>query len=167
MLKGVYVKPLKKHPDERGFFTEIVRKDWSELLQGNEVAQANLSISYPQIIRAWHRHLRGQIDYFIVLRGALKIGVYDDETQELTEVISTGDVPQIVRVPGRYWHGFKVVGTQPAWLLYFVNKLYDYADPDEERRAWNDPTIIPKSINGKTDDPRTGIPWNWSHPPHK
>jgi dTDP-4-dehydrorhamnose 3,5-epimerase len=167
MLKGVYVKPLKKHPDERGFFTEIVRKDWSELLQGNEVAQANLSISYPQIIRAWHRHLRGQIDYFIVLRGALKIGVYDDESQELTEVISTGDVPQIVRVPGRYWHGFKVVGTQPAWLLYFVNKLYDYDEPDEERRAWNDPTIIPRSINGKTDDPRTGIPWNWSHPPHK
>jgi dTDP-4-dehydrorhamnose 3,5-epimerase len=167
MLKGVYVQPLKKYTDERGFFTEIIRKDWSELLQGNEVAQANLSISYPQIIRAWHRHLRGQIDYFLVLQGALKIGVYDDETQELTEVVSTGAVPQIVRVPGRYWHGFKVVGTQPAWLLYFVNKLYDYNDPDEERRAWNDPTIIPRTINGKTDDPRTGIPWNWSHPPHK
>jgi len=167
MLKGVYIKSLKKHPDERGFFTEIIRKDWSDLLQENEFAQANLSISYPDIIRAWHRHLRGQIDYFIVLKGSIKICIYEEETQELTEIISTGEIPQIVRVPGKYWHGFKVVGNQPAWLLYFVNKLYDYDDPDEERRAWNDPTIIPRSINGKMDDPRTGIIWNWRHPPHK
>jgi dTDP-4-dehydrorhamnose 3,5-epimerase len=167
MLPGVYIKALKKYPDERGFFTEIVRTDWSELLHENEIAQANLSISYPQIIRAWHRHLRGQIDYFIVLKGTLKICLYDEETKDLTEIISSGELPQIVRVPGHYWHGFKVIGNQPAWLLYFVNKLYDYADPDEERRAWNDPTIIPHSINGKTVDPRTGSPWNWNYPPHK
>jgi len=37
--------------------------------------------------------------------------------------------------------------------------------PEEEeeikerlRRPWNDPTIIPKSINGRTDDPRVGKP---------
>jgi len=30
-----------------------------------------------------------------------------------------------------------------------VNRLYDYADPDEERRPWNDQTIIPRSIKGK------------------
>jgi dTDP-4-dehydrorhamnose 3,5-epimerase len=167
MLKGVYIKSLKKHLDERGFFTEIIRKDWSDLLQENELAQANLSISYPKVIRAWHRHLRGQIDYFIVLKGTLKICIYDEETKELIEIISTGEIPRIVRVPGKYWHGFKVVGNQPAWLLYFVNKLYDYDDPDEERRAWNDPTIIPNSINGKTNDSRTGIAWNWNHPPHR
>jgi dTDP-4-dehydrorhamnose 3,5-epimerase len=165
MIKGVHVKTLKKRPDERGFFTEIIRKDWKDLLQENGLAQANLSISYPGVIRAWHR--RGQIDYFIVLKGAIKICVFEDETGELTEIISTGDLPQIVRVPGKYWHGFKVVGDQPAWLLYFVNKLYDYDNPDEERRGWDDATIIPRSINGKTENPRVGIPWDWSHPPHK
>jgi dTDP-4-dehydrorhamnose 3,5-epimerase len=34
---------------------------------------------------------------------------------------------QILRVPGKYWHGFKVVGNESAYLIYFVNKLYDYA----------------------------------------
>ncbi|MHA1711251.1 MAG: polysaccharide biosynthesis C-terminal domain-containing protein [Candidatus Freyarchaeota archaeon] len=167
MIEGIQIKPLIKRPDERGFFTELIRRDWKELLQEDEIMQANLSISYPNIIRAWHRHLKGQVDYFIVLKGAIKICVYEDETRELREIISTGEIPQIVRIPGKYWHGFKVVGNENAWLLYFVNRLYNYSEPDEERRPWDDPTIIPEIINGRKDDPRVGKPWNWNYPPHK
>jgi len=167
MLEGIYVKPLNRTFDERGFFLELMRKDWKDLLKENELAQANLSINYPNIIRAWHKHLRGQVDYFIALKGAIKICAYDEETNDLAEIISTGSDLQVVRVVGRYWHGFKVIGNEPAWLLYFVNKLYDHENPDEERRPWNDPTIIPKSINGKTNDPRIGKPWDWNYPPHK
>lgn len=167
MLEGIQLKPLKRRPDERGSLTELMRKDWRELLREDEIAQANLSISYPGIIRAWHRHSRGQVDYFIVLRGALKICAFDDNSGELTEIISTGEELQIVRVPGKYWHGFKTVGNEPVWLLYFVNKLYDYDAPDEERRPWNDQAIVPKSINGRKDDLRVSKPWNWKYPPHK
>jgi len=166
MLEGIKMKQLQRRPDERGSFTEIIREDWEDILS-EKFLQANLSITYPGIIRAWHRHNRGQIDYFVVLNGVIKICVYDDETRELSEIISTGLNPQIVRVPGKYWHGFKALGTEQAWLLYFVNKLYDYANPDEERRPWNDPNLIPTTINGRTDDLRTGKPWNWNYPPHK
>jgi dTDP-4-dehydrorhamnose 3,5-epimerase len=167
MIKGVIVKPLKKRPDERGFFTELFRKDWDDLFQGDEVSQTNFSITYPNMIRAWHRHLKGQVDYFAVLRGALKICIYDEENKELNEIVSTGDIPQIVRVPGHYWHGFKVVGNEPAYLVYFVNKVYNYSEPDEERRPWNDPTVVPVIINGKKKDPRVGKPWDWNYPPHR
>jgi dTDP-4-dehydrorhamnose 3,5-epimerase len=167
MLQGIKIKTLKRRPDERGFFTELMRKDWTQILEDDELVQANLSITYPGIVRAWHRHLRGQVDYFIALRGALKICAYDSETKELDEIISTGQEPQIVRIPGRYWHGFKAIGTSRVWLLYFVNKLYDYERPDDERRPWNDSNIIPKTINGKTDDPRVGKPWDWNYPPHR
>jgi dTDP-4-dehydrorhamnose 3,5-epimerase len=97
----------------------------------------------------------------------LKICAYDDVTKELAEVISTGDNLQVVKVPGHYWHGFKVVGNKTAMLIYFVNKLYDYTKPDELRTAWNDPSIIPQVINGKKEDPRVGKPWDWLLPPHK
>lgn len=167
MLERIEIKPLKRHYDERGSFTELIRKDWKETLDEQEFVQANLSISYPGIIRAWHRHLRGQVDYFICLKGAIKICAYDDETKKLEEINSNGQKPQIVRVPGKYWHGFKVVGNEQAWLLYFVNNLYDHEKPDEERKPWNDPKVIPKSINGRTDDPRVGKPWDWNYPPHK
>ena len=115
----------------------------------------------------WHRHLRGQIDYFVSLKGAIMIRAYNENLGELTEIGSTGYDPQIVRIPGIYWQSFKVISPEPGWLLYFVNKLYDYEKPDEERRSRNDQTIVPKSINSKTNDPRAGKSWDWLVPPHK
>jgi dTDP-4-dehydrorhamnose 3,5-epimerase len=167
MLKGITIKQIKRFSDERGFFTEVMRKDWTDLFAEDKIAQANFSVTYPGIIRAWHRHLRGQTDYFIALKGTIKICAYDEKTTELNEIVSTGQDMQVVRMPGHYWHGFKAVGNEPAMLLYFTTNSYDYANPDEERRSWNDLTLIPNSINGKTDDPRVGKPWDWNHPPHK
>lgn len=167
MLKGISVKLLKRFYDERGSLTELMRVDWKDLLGEDEIFQANFSISYPNMIRAWHRHLRGQVDYFLVLRGSLKICAYDDKTQGLDEVISSAHSLQVVRVPGHYWHGFKVLGNETAFLLYFMTRLYDHKNPDEERRPWNDQTIIPKLINGKKDDPRVGKPWDWLAVPYK
>jgi dTDP-4-dehydrorhamnose 3,5-epimerase len=167
MLEGIILKPLKRACDERGCFTEIMRQDWKDLLGQDQPVQTNFSATYPGIIRAWHRHNRGQIDYFIVLKGALKICAFDEETKELDEVISTGLDLQVLRMPGHYWHGFKAVGNETALLIYFTTKLYDYENPDEERRPWNDPRIVPKLVNGKRDDSRTGKPWDWNHPPYK
>jgi dTDP-4-dehydrorhamnose 3,5-epimerase len=167
MLSGIIIKPIKRLSDERGFFTEIMRKDWTDLFGDDTVAQANLSFTYPGTIRAWHRHLKGQTDYFAALKGAIKICVYDEKTGELDEIISAEQDLQIVRVPGYYWHGFKALGNKPALLLYFTTNLYDHTNPDEERRPWDDSTFIPKSINGKRADPRVGKPWNWNYPPHK
>ena len=87
MLKGIKVKPLKRLADERGFFTEIMRKDWKDFFQDDTVAQANFSITYPTIIRAWHKHLKGQTDYFIAIKGAIKICAYDEKTEELNEIV--------------------------------------------------------------------------------
>jgi len=165
MLPGIIITPLKRFADERGFFTEIMRSDWTDVFQ-DEVLQANMSVSYPGMIRAWHKHERGQVDHFLVVKGALKICAYDDDTRELDEIISTGENLQVVRMPGHYWHGFKVVGNEPAMLVYFVNMLYDYKDPDEIRRPWNDSSIVPSSINGRSDD-RCGRSWDWFHPPYK
>lgn len=161
-LPGVKVHTLRLSPDERGFFSEAIRRDWKELLGEDQIAQANVSFSYPGIIRAWHRHLRGQVDYFLVLQGAMKICAYDDRDSptkgKLVEIVSNAYKLQIVRIPGIYWHGTKTVSNEPSLLVYFTTRLYDYQNPDEERRPWNDPTII---------DPKTGQPFDWNKPPHK
>ncbi|RLE90537.1 MAG: dTDP-4-dehydrorhamnose 3,5-epimerase [Thermoprotei archaeon] len=161
-----------RFPDERGIFTEIMRADWKDLLGEDSIMQANLSITYPGIVRAWHKHERGQVDYFLVVKGSIKVCAYDDRENSptkghLVEVVLSEYRMQILRVPGYYWHGFKVVGNEPAYLVYFVNRLYDYKNPDEVRRPWNDPTVVPICINGKKDDPRCGKPWDWFYPPHK
>lgn len=167
MLNGIKIKPIVRLPDERGFFCEVMRTDWKDLFEEDKIVQANHSFTYPNIIRAWHRHLKGQIDYFLALKGSIKIGIFDETTNELNEIVSSGLNLQIVRVPGHYWHGFKALGDEPAMLLYFTTNLYDPTHPDEERRLWNDPTLIPKIINGKKDDARVGKPWDWNCPPNK
>lgn len=171
-LPGVKIVDLVRSPDERGVFTEIMRVDWRELLGDDQIAQANLSITYPGIVRAWHRHRRGQTDYFLVVKGSIKVCAYDDEEGSptrgnLVEVVLSEDRMQLLRVPGHYWHGFKALGIEPAYLIYFTSRLYDYRNPDEERRPWNDPSIVPSRINGRSDDPRVGKPWDWFASPHK
>jgi dTDP-4-dehydrorhamnose 3,5-epimerase len=167
MLQGIRIRPIKRISDERGFFTEVMRKDWKDLFGEDTVAQANFSFTYPNVIRAWHRHVKGQVDYFLVLKGLIKICAFDDKTSEVNEVVSSSLDLQVVRMPGHYWHGFKALGDEPAMLLYFTTNLYDAVNPDEERRPWNDPTLIPKIVNGKKDDYRIGKPWDWNTLPHK
>jgi dTDP-4-dehydrorhamnose 3,5-epimerase len=166
-LKGVKVQEINIIPDERGFFAEALRQDWKDLIEEEWIMQANISYSYPNIVRAWHKHEKGQVDYFLVLKGAMKICAYEEETGKMAEIIASGEKPSIVRIPGKYLHGTKTVSNTPSLTVYFVTKLYDYKNPDEKRRPWNDPNIIPTEINGKKDDPRVGKPWDWFQPPHK
>ena len=161
-LPGVRVYDLNLLPDERGFFMEAFRNDWKEFIEEDQIVQVNMNLTFPGIIRAWHRHLRGQVDYFLAVDGTIKIGVYDDREGPtkggLVEVTVTSRKPQLVRVPGFYWHGSKNVGPSPSLLMYFTTRLYDYKDPDEERRPWNDPSVI---------DPVTKQPFDWNKCPHK
>jgi dTDP-4-dehydrorhamnose 3,5-epimerase len=158
MLSGVKIYNIKKNIDERGVFAELLRLDWRSLVEDNNIAQVNLSMSYPGIIRAWHRHSMGQVDYVCVVKGVLKVCAYDDREDsktkgQLDEIILNSEQIQIIRIPGFYWHGTKCIGNEPSMVLYFVTKLYDYKNPDEERRPWNDPSII---------DPRTGEQYDWN-----
>ena len=103
-LPGVRIVDLVTFPDDRGTFTEIMRADWTEILGEDKIVQANLSFSFPGIVRAWHRHVRGQVDYFFVVRGAIKVCAYDDEERSptrghLVEVVLSEQRRQILRVP--------------------------------------------------------------------
>lgn len=163
MLPGVQLHDLRKNVDERGFFAEVLRDDWKELLGEDRIVQANLSFSYPGVIRAWHRHNRGQVDYFIVLKGSMKICAYDDKpgsptNGKLDEIVASEERLQVIRIPGHYWHGTKTLGNRPSLTVYCVNRLYDAKNPDEERRPWNDQTIV---------DGKTRKPYDWNRPPHK
>ena len=63
MIEGIVIKEIKKFTDERGYFSEILREDWKDITFDDQIIQFNLSYSYPEVVRAWHRHLKGQVDY--------------------------------------------------------------------------------------------------------
>lgn len=136
MIDGVETRSLQVNADERGHLVEMFREDWD--IYDPDPAMAYYSMTYPGVVRAWHRHARGQTDHFICPKGRIKIGIYDDREDsatrdELTTLVIGEHDQRAVRIPGACWHGFKAIGDEPAFLVNFPTNLYDNEDPDEER----------------------------------
>ena len=153
-INGVECRDLQVNADERGHLVEIFRDDWELYDPAPEMSY--YSLSYPGIIRAWHKHVEGQIDHFVCPQGRIKVGIYDDRDDsptkgELNTFIIGEHNQQAIRIPGDCWHGFKVVGDEQAMLINFPTKLYDYEDPDEKRIPYD------------TDK----IPLDWEAEPHQ
>ncbi|GAA0240840.1 cupin domain-containing protein [Haladaptatus pallidirubidus] len=153
MIEGVSVRSLQVNTDERGHLVEAFREDWEEY--ETKPAMSYYSMTYPGIVRAWHRHLKGQIDHFICPKGRIKVGIYDDREEsstkdELNTFIIGEHNSKVIRIPGDCWHGFKNVGDEPAFLLNYPTELYNYNDPDEERLPYD----------------TEKIPLDWQSEPH-
>jgi dTDP-4-dehydrorhamnose 3,5-epimerase len=128
-LEPMFV-PAPVYTDDRG---------WSLMNQLQGVmapeGQINYSVTYPGVIKAWHRH-QHQTDFWIVLMGHLKVGVHRDDGRTWRTVIGEKK-PGILIIPPPLWHGAATVSQESAGLLYYVTKAYDAQQPDEERRAFD------------------------------
>ena len=142
MIHGVKVKQLRANADERGYLMEILRED-DEIYE--RFGQVYVSLNYPGIIRAWHYHLK-QTDYFVCLKGMIKVPLYDARPDSPTR----GEVNEfflgehhriLLAIPIGVYHGYKTIGVEPSLLLNFPTKPYDRADPDEHRVPFDSPEI--------------------------
>src|SRR4030067_1312406 len=138
MIEGVVTKPLKQGADERGWLTEVLRRDWSEFKQ---FGQVYVTAGYPQVVKAWHMHMK-QTDNMTCIKGMMKLVLYDDREKsktksEVKEFIIGEQNPLLVQIPPRVWHGFKTISEDYALLLNVPTEVYDYKEPDEHRLPAN------------------------------
>jgi len=143
-IEGVKIEELVTYPDERGYFREVFRTEKALI---NKVAQASATMSYPGVIKAWHYHKK-QDDLWYVAKGMIQAVLYDkrekSRTKGQTQVVMMGDhKPVNLFIPKGVVHGYKVVGNEPALVIYATNKTYD---PDDELRIDH-------------DDPEIGYDW--------
>lgn len=143
-IKGVCVIPLNVHRDDRGWLTELWREDgdfYYDLPDRQtypEAKQSTLTMSYPGIIKAFHYH-KEQWDYWVCIKGNIQVVLYKEG---ITEVIylSEDNLSALV-IPPNVLHGYKVLGNEPALLLYHTSKVYDPSNPDEHRVPYDDPAV--------------------------
>ena len=96
--------------------------DIFELLPG----QVNVSfISSTDHIVAWHKH-NVQTDYWVCLKGSLKVGLADDAGNCKFEYLSDKNMRVLEIKPGTY-HGYKALEPETI-LMYYVTHKYNPAD---------------------------------------
>ena len=137
MIKGVKIKQLTRHTDNRGYFEEILRMD-DDLLK--EFGQASISMTKPGIIKAFHWH-KNQDDVFHVLEGKALVVLYDLKSKKKMIIKMDSEDPKILFIPKGVAHGYKALGKKPLKMLYLMNKTYNAKKPDEQRIDFNDKKI--------------------------
>jgi dTDP-4-dehydrorhamnose 3,5-epimerase len=141
LIDGVRIEPHTVLPDDRGQFMEILRVGHG--LAGAfapETTQVSATVTYPGIVKAFHYHLR-QYDCWTVVKGMLQIVLVDVRKgsptfgQRNTLYVGNSRTWQVLIPPG-VAHGYKVIGTDTAVLVYVTSRFYDPSD--ECRLAYND-----------------------------
>ena len=144
LIAGVEIYPYSVWPDDRGYFMEIARMGQG-LAQKfpKESTQISAALSYPGTIKAFHFH-RHQTDCWVPIEGMLQVALVDLRKQSRTygarNTLYLGTLRRWqILVPPGVAHGYKVIGTDPALLVYLTDRFYD--PTDEGRMPYNDPQI--------------------------
>lgn len=144
LIDGVRVRPYDLWPDDRGYFLEVIR-----MRQGlaqdfpPETTQVSAALSYPGTIKAFHFH-RHQTDLWVPASGMFQVTLVDlrpdSPTFGVKNTLYAGVLkPWQILIPPGVGHGYKVIGENPAILVYVTNRLYN--PQDEGRIAYNDASI--------------------------
>ncbi len=142
MIDGVKIKKITLHPDDRGFFMEVLKSGEESY---SAIRQTSYTETYPGVIKAFHWH-RKQTDIWCVVRGMAQVVLHDlrdgSSTKGETQVLYAGDKNyMLISIPPGVAHGYRVLGNERVGLFYHTTEAYDPAAPDEERISWDDPEI--------------------------
>jgi dTDP-4-dehydrorhamnose 3,5-epimerase len=144
LIDGVQVLPFSLWPDDRGYFLEVAR--FGRGLAATfppESTQISAALTYPGAIKAFHFH-KLQTDLWSVVQGMFQVALADLRPESPTfGVKNTFYVGQMrpwqILIPPGVGHGYKVIGTQPAMLVYLTDHFYN--PEDEGRIEHNHPGI--------------------------
>ena len=142
MIDGVKIKPLKVVPDDRGMLMEMWRSDDPDF---QAFGQCYVTVVYPGVVKAWHYHKK-QTDHFVCVAGMAKVGLFDaregSPTKGESQTVYLGWQNQrLLVIPPGVYHGFTPAGPDPASIINIPTELFDYENPDEHRRPFDDPEI--------------------------
>ena len=124
-IEGVVVRALSRHPDDRGWLTELYRTDeWD-----HQAAMCYVSWTKPDKARGPHEHIL-QTDCFLFLGpGMFRVYLWDTRPESSTYLKRTRlDVgeknPVAILVPPRVVHAYKCISTQDGQVINLPDKLY-------------------------------------------
>ncbi|MBI4381612.1 MAG: dTDP-4-dehydrorhamnose 3,5-epimerase family protein [candidate division NC10 bacterium] len=143
LIAGVQLKEVKNVVTDNGITTEIFRDDWA--LGGRPLKHIIFVSIRPGRISAWHCH-RIKTDHIFVVRGLLKIALYDArETSPTFGRVNSLNLspmrPTLVVVPPLVFHGVQNIATEDAAFVSCFDDTYAYDNPDDWLLPFDTPDI--------------------------
>jgi dTDP-4-dehydrorhamnose 3,5-epimerase len=144
LIQGVRLSPLRLYPDDRGYFLEVHRIGLGLAAAFPAAStQVSAAFNYAGTVKAFHYHAR-QTDYWAPALGMVQVALVDLRLNSATfgkrNTIYAGTLaPWQILIPPGVAHGYKVIGSGEAMLIYLTDRFYD--PEDEGRLPYNDPSI--------------------------
>jgi dTDP-4-dehydrorhamnose 3,5-epimerase len=144
LIDGVRAAAVPLWPDDRGYFMEVLRVGQGLAAGFNPATtQVSSALSYPGTIKAFHFHLH-QTDCWQPVMGMFQVALVDFRAESPTHgarnTLYLGSLrPWQLIIPPGVGHGYKIIGADPAMLVYVTDQFYNPAD--EGRIAYNDTGI--------------------------
>lgn len=150
LIEGASIKHLKAIKDDRGFLMEMLRCDDPIF---KKFGQSYLTVCNPGYVKGWHFHKK-QIDNFVVVKGNLRVLLYDGRPDSKTkgnsmEVFAGEKNPVLVSIPNGVYHGFENLEKEPGYVINCSSEPYNREKPDEFRTDPFDNDIPVKWKNKK------------------
>jgi dTDP-4-dehydrorhamnose 3,5-epimerase len=144
LIQGVRIRPYSVWADDRGHFQEVVRTGQG-LVDAFPAAttQVSAALSYPGTVKAFRYHTE-QSDCWAVVAGLMQVALVDLRAVSPTfgqrNTFYIGPLrPWQLLIPPGVGHGYKVIGSDPAVLVYVTDRTYN--PRDEGRLAYNLPEL--------------------------
>ena len=113
--------PLQKNEDARGVFVEM--------LKTKDSGQFSFFSAHPGITRGGHYH-HSKNEKFLVVKGKAKFGFRHIISNEVFELYTSGDDPQVVETVPGWSHDITNVGDEEMYVMLWANEIFDRDNPD-------------------------------------
>jgi len=144
LIPGVKVQALPVWPDDRGYFLEIQRIGHGLAAHfPPERSQISAAMNYLGAIKAFHYHLH-QTDCWTPVKGLFQVVLVDFRTASPAfgsrNTFYVGPLrPWQILIPPGVGHGYKIIGSDDAMLVYMTDQFYN--PKDEGRVPYDDASI--------------------------
>jgi UDP-2-acetamido-2,6-beta-L-arabino-hexul-4-ose reductase len=116
-----FAYPLQRHADARGVFVEM--------LKTHDSGQFSYFTAHPGITRGGHYH-HTKTEKFLVVKGAALFRFRHIVTDEVVEIRTSSDNPEVVdTIPG-WAHDITNVGEDEMIVMLWANENFDRENPD-------------------------------------
>lgn len=112
---------IPSYGDERGVFCEM--------LKTKDAGQFSFFTAHPGITRGGHYH-HSKNEKFLVIKGQALFKFKHISTGESCELVTSGDLPQVVETVPGWSHDVTNIGNDELVVMLWANEIFDREAPD-------------------------------------